>query len=65
MIYNGPAFQNKYLSKVVTTSWFYILLHHAVQILDKRVFNQVNRIDAVIFFKYIFQGMMFALLIYF
>ena len=52
MIYDGLTFQNKYLSKVVTTCWFYILLHHAGKILDKRVFNQVNSIDAVKFLQH-------------
>ena len=51
MIYDGLTFQNKYLPKVATTYWFYILLHHAVKILDKRVFNQVNSIDAVKFLQ--------------
>lgn len=58
-------FKINYLSKVVTTSWFYILLHHAVQILDKRVFNQVNSIDAVNFLQFNGQQKMFALSIYF
>jgi len=65
MVYDGPAFQNKYVPKVASTCWFYILLHDTVEILDKRVFNQVNRMDAVIFLYYCLPGMKFVLSIYY
>jgi len=65
MEYSCFAFQNKYLSKVATAWWLYILLHHTLKILDKRGFNQVNHIDAVNFLQHSNQGMMFVLSINF